>query len=152
LHYSVNGEEEKTLPLYQSGQPLKTVTAGHTFYLEELNLKVGDVISYYAKASDGNPQMNAQKATSDMYFIEVSSFDKAYSQSQEKGQGGGQGGGSAGALTRQQKDIIAATWRLIREQSRMEKREFSESVRSVALVQAKLREQTAGLAATIGSR
>jgi len=91
-------------------------------------LKVGDVISYYAQASDGNPDTAAAKAASDMFFIEVSQFDKTYSQSQERGApgGAGQGGENTGSLARQQKEIIAATWRLIRSRESMEKREFVE--------------------------
>ncbi len=53
LVYSVNGGPEKTVPLYGKGaKALTEVSAGHTVYLEELGVKPGDFVSYYAKATD----------------------------------------------------------------------------------------------------
>ena len=51
LVYSVNGGAEKTVTLYGKGaKALDEVSAGHTIYLEELGVKPGDFVSYYAKA------------------------------------------------------------------------------------------------------
>src|SRR5678816_2792037 len=53
LIYSVNGGAEKTVTLYGKGaKPLDKVSAGHTIYMEELGVKVGDFVAYYAKAYD----------------------------------------------------------------------------------------------------
>ena len=52
LVYSVNGGPEKTISLFGGSKRLPQVTAGHTFYLEELDVKPGDSVSYYAKAVD----------------------------------------------------------------------------------------------------
>ena len=52
LVYSVNGGEEKTVSLYKGANSLKEVSAGHTVYLEEMGVKPGDFVSYYAKAID----------------------------------------------------------------------------------------------------
>ena len=41
LVYSVNGGAEKTLRLFDGKNRLSEVTAGHTFYLEELNVSAG---------------------------------------------------------------------------------------------------------------
>ncbi|MCC7034518.1 MAG: hypothetical protein IT179_16985, partial [Acidobacteria bacterium] len=54
LVYSVNGGPEKTVRLFEGRQPLQEVTAGHTLYLEELGVKPGDAVSYYARATDNN--------------------------------------------------------------------------------------------------
>ena len=54
MFYSVNGGAEKTITLFGGAKPLPEVTAGHTIYLEELGLKPGDFVSYYAKATDND--------------------------------------------------------------------------------------------------
>lgn len=141
LHFSVNGGEEKKINLQElSRESARTLTGAHTFFLEEFNLKPGDFISYYAKAKDAN-----NEATSDIYFIEVKPFEMEYRQAQQ--QGGGQGGGQGGdqdqnALSRRQKDLIAATHRLIREGEKYTPQERKDSYEAVATGQEKLRTDT----------
>ena len=60
LVYSVNGGEEKVVPLH-GGSRLKEVVAGHTFFLEELGLQPGDLVSYYARARDNDRAGGAGK-------------------------------------------------------------------------------------------
>jgi hypothetical protein len=48
LVYSINGGAEKTIGLFGGNRPTAEVTAGHTFYMEELGVKAGDSVSYYA--------------------------------------------------------------------------------------------------------
>ncbi len=68
--YSVNGGAEKTVTLYGKGaKPLDEVSAGHTMYLEELGVKPGDFVSYYAKATDTDTVKGPKTTTSDIYFI-----------------------------------------------------------------------------------
>jgi hypothetical protein len=57
LVYSVNGAAEKTVRLFDGKSRLAEVTAGHTFYLEELDVKPGDFVSYYVRSarSSGAP-------------------------------------------------------------------------------------------------
>ena len=45
LVYSVNGAAEKTVRLFEGSKRLPEVSAGHTFYLEELNVSPGDFVS-----------------------------------------------------------------------------------------------------------
>ena len=92
LVYSVNGEAEDTVPLFQGGgEPLAEVTAGHTLFLEEWELEPGDVISYYAVARD-NRSARGEEAFSDIYFINVRPFRRDFRQAdQQPPQGGEQG-------------------------------------------------------------
>ena len=54
LRYRVNGGEEKTIALTDSGRHKSTEPrAAHTFFLEELKLTPGDLITYHAVAKDG---------------------------------------------------------------------------------------------------
>ena len=140
LHFAVNGGEEKKVNLQQlSRESARSLTGTYTFFLEEYNLKPGDFISYYAKARDAS-----NETTSDIYFIEVKPFEMEYKQAQQQGGMGGQGGGEQdqNALSRRQKDLIAATHRLIREGDKYTQQERKDSYEAVATGQEKLRTDT----------
>ena len=79
----------------------------------QIPLKAGDLISYYAEASDRNSAVQT-----DMYFIQIQAFNRRYSQSQLSGGGGGGGGGGpTDEISQRQRQIVVSTWNLIREQS-----------------------------------
>src|SRR6185369_5857778 len=106
--------------------------------------------SYYAKARDAN-----NETTSDIYFIEVKPFEMEYRQSQQ--QGGGGGGGGQGdqdqnALSRRQKDLIAATHKLMRESDKYTPQEKKDGYEAVAAGQEKLRTDTLEFLDRIGRR
>src|SRR5439155_14964324 len=72
LYFSVNGGAEKKVDLQKlKGESTREMTGAHTFFLEEVGLQPGDLISYYAKARDA-----PTATTSDIYFIEVKTVDK----------------------------------------------------------------------------
>jgi len=119
LVYSVNGEAEKTLVLNDSsGTRKKDFIAGHTFFLEELGLQAGDVVSYYARATDGVGAREGQQSATDIYFMTIRPFGRDYRQNQQGGGGGGGGGQDPGALTQQQRDIISATFKAERDREK----------------------------------
>lgn len=148
LVYSVNGGDEKTLALHK-GAARKFVSAGHTFFLEELGLKPGDFVSYYARVADSGAP--AQTAATDIYFLEARPFRRDYRQAEQGGMPGG-GGQQDGSLSQQQRQIIAATFKLVRDRARRSEKEFAEDLRTVALVQGRLRERVDGLLNRMGSR
>ncbi len=150
VRYAVNGGEEASVRLFDSASSsMKKVSAGHTFFLEEMDLQVGDSISYYAEAWD---RSHAQPAISDIYFLEIRPFDRNYRQAE---QGGGAGGGAGGldqTLSVQQKMIISATFRLVRDREEYTAEELSRNLTTVALMQGRLREQVASLVMRMGNR
>ncbi len=147
LVFSVNGGEEKKVPLQNlQRETAKTLTGAHTFFLEEYGLKPGDFVSYYAKARDAQ-----HETTSDIYFIEIKPFEKEFRQSQQAG-GQGQGGEQEQALPKRQKDIIAATFRIQREEPRYSQADKTENYNTVTLAQQKLREDALGLIERIKRR
>src|ERR1043165_5460666 len=140
LHFSVNGGEEKKVNLQQlTRESARSLTGAYTFFLEEYNLKPGDFISYFAKARDAS-----NESTSDIYFIEVKPFEMEFKQSQQQGGGMGQGDQEQNALSRRQKDLIAATHRLIREGDKYTDQERKDGYDAVAVGQEKLRTDTPG--------
>ncbi|MEA2463447.1 MAG: hypothetical protein QOJ98_1194, partial [Acidobacteriota bacterium] len=155
LFYSVNGSTPKTIGLFGGSKPLTEVSAGHTIYLEELDLKPGDFVSYYAKASDIDSVQGSKTTTSDIYFVQIRPFKKDYKPAQSQAQGGGGGGGAGqqvGQLSQQQREIVAATFNIVRDKAKTKPDKFRENVVFLNLAQAKLREQVEELVGKLKSR
>ncbi|MGE3512520.1 MAG: DUF4175 family protein, partial [Vicinamibacterales bacterium] len=154
MFYSVNGGTEKTIRLFGGAKPLQEVTATHTIYLEELGLKPGDFVSYYAKASDNDGVQGAKTTTSDIYFVEIRPFRKDYkpAQSMAGGGGGGGGGQEVGQLSRQQREIVSATFNIVRDKGKLSAEKFRENTVFLTLAQARLREQVEELSEKMNSR
>ncbi|MBI3950492.1 MAG: hypothetical protein HY314_08570 [Acidobacteria bacterium] len=151
LHFSINGGKEQTVSLYRASRNApKQITGAHTFFLEEYNLQPGDFISYYATVKDGNTASGPGQGASDIYFLEIRPFDRTYRQAQQNP--GMEGGGNDSALTQRQKEIIAATWRVIREQPTQPPPEFSDNLNAIALIQDRLRQDAESLANRIRQR
>ncbi len=150
IRYSVNGGDETTLSLLDSRSSMKKVSAGHTLFLEEMDLQVGDSISYYAEAWDRG---RSKPVISDIYFLEIRPFDRNYRQA-EQGGGGGMGGdgGFDNTLSVQQKMIVSATFRLVRDAEEYSGKEMSENLTTIALMQGRLREQVGSLITRMGNR
>ncbi len=158
LVYSVNGGVEKSLRLAAGGaKPAKQLSAGHTFFLEELGLQPGDVVSYFARAADNDTVSGAKTATSDIYFLQIQPFRKDYraaesqagGQQQDRGSGGGN---DPSALSEQQRRIVAGTFNVVRDRDRMGAEKFRQDVVFLALTQGQLKERAKGLAAQIVAR
>ncbi len=151
LIYSVNGGTEKTLRLFGGGRSLGEVTAGHTFYLEELGVEPGDFVSYYARAFDETQARSGQGSASDMYFMQVRPFNKDFKPAMSQGGAGG-GGDQVGALSEQQRRIISATFNVSRDRKSYTADKLRENAVLIALSQARLREQVEGLVQRMTSR
>lgn len=153
LVYSVNGGPETTVPLFDGRTQLDDVSAGHTFYLEELQVQPGDSVSYYARAADNSGDA-ANRATSDLFFLRVRPFGKEYRAAQSQGGGGGGGGGAGNevnALSEQQRQIISATFNVQRDRRQLSAQKLRENAVVVALSQSRLREQVEGLLTRMNS-
>ena len=142
LVYSVNGGPQKVVPLFDGTKRMTDVSAGHTLYLEELNVQPGDSVSYFARALDNGTVPSPQRGTSDMYFIRVRPLQKDFRKADS--QAGGGGGGQqnqVGALSEQERQIISATFNLQRDRKTTSADRMRESSVVVALMQKRLREQ-----------
>src|SRR5215510_202496 len=143
LHFSVNGGPEQKVDLFASkGEKPKEISAGHTFFLEEYDLQPGDLVTYFGKAVDSrNP---ANTVSTDIYFVEVRPFGREYRQGQQGGGGGGGGDqdDSTEALSRRQKEIIAATHKLVNNKDKFKEKEWKDNIHAIGANQTKLAEQT----------
>ena len=152
LVFSVNGGEEQAVQLFRAGERRPSVSAGHTFYLEELDLQPGDLVSYYARVRD-NARPRPQDATSDIYFIEIRPFGRDYRQAEQMGGAGGGGDMvQPGALVQRQREIVAGTFNVQRDRAKYTDKEFRENLVTLALAQGKLREQVETLVSRMGAR
>jgi len=149
LHYALNGARPAKIDLFKpSGGGLpRSISATHTFFLEEFELQPGDFVSYFARASDA-----LSTTTSDIYFLEVRPFGKQYQQSQSGARRGGGSSNPDSLLSRRQKQILVATWGLIRDRKRLEKKEFRSSLRLLGELQLKLQQRTQSLADRVERR
>lgn len=149
LIYAVNGGAEKRLTLADSarrgGQEFR---AAHTLFLEEMGLRPGDLVAYHAEARDGA----GNKASSDIYFVEIRPFGRDYKQAEQGGGGGGGGGQNASALPARQREIVAGTFNWLRDSATTSERERSENLTTLAIAQAKLNVDVAELANQLKAR
>src|SRR5262249_18304614 len=136
LMYSVNGGPEKTVSLQAGGKRLREVVAGHTFFLEELGLKPGDLVAYYARARDNGG--SGQDAKTDIYFLTVRPVDQT--DKQAEGGGGGGGGDDPGELTERQKQVVAGTFNVERDRKTTPPNRLRENYATLNLAQGRVRE------------
>ncbi len=110
-------------------------------------LEPGDVISYYAVAED-----RGREVQTDLYFVEVQPFDRSFTQSSQGGGGGGGGGGEQqDEISRRQKEILVATWNLIKERdeetsSYLDEQQLHDNSQMLAELQRTLADQARTLA------
>ena len=124
--------------------------AGHTFFLEELGLKPGDLVSYYARARDNGG--NGQEAKTDIYFMSVRPFDQTYKQSEQAGGGGGGGGDDPGELTERQRQVVAGTFNVDRDRKTTPANRLRENFATLNLSQGRVREAVETLVRRIMER
>jgi hypothetical protein len=138
LNYSVNGGPEQEVRL-DVPRNSRSFTSSHTFYMEEFDVEPGDFVSYYARATDA-----VTSSVTDIYFLEVEPYDREYYQSQQGGgMAGAQGGEQEMMLSKRQKELIAATFKLQNEKSRYSGSEFKENSQTLALLQQRLQVEAA---------
>jgi len=155
LRYSVNGGGWQSVPLPADEQQ---ITASHVFLLEDMlagadptsgqtgvNLVAGDLVAYYAQATDRH-----QSTSTDIYFIQVQPFDRRYAQSQQGGGGGG-GQNPEQEISQRQKEIIVSTWNLIREKTEG-RGEISDTTRDNAVLLSGLQTTLSEQARTLADR
>src|SRR4029078_2798536 len=153
LVYSVNGGAEKTVKLFDGTTRMTNVSAGHTLYLEEMNVKPGDSVSYYARVGDNDAVGGSQKAMSDLYFVRGRPLQKDFRKAESQGGGGGQQGqNQVGALSEQERQIIAATFNLQRDLKTAGAEKTKQGAIVAGLMQKRLREQVDELLGNFAER
>ena len=144
LVYTVVGRPERTLP-FDIPEGVSAVTGVRTFFVEDLAVEPGDVVTYFARARDAGLGGVATEARSDLYFLEIRPFDNEFEEALSQG-GLGPEAAEIGRLVALQKQIVVATWRLDQEAAGRS----DDDVRAVAEVQGDVRDTAAGAMGAMG--
>ena len=123
LVYSVNGGAEKTVKLFDGTTRMPNVSAGHTLYLEEMGVKAGRLGRRTTRASATTARSRgSQKAMSDLYFVRVRPLRQGLQEGRVAGRRRWRRRrrqqDQVGALSEQQRQIIAATFNVQRDRAR----------------------------------
>jgi hypothetical protein len=137
LVYTVGTGAEKIVPFDREGEPT-AVSGRRTVYLEDLRVRPGDFVAYYARARDVSRGKKSTEARSDIFFLEVTPFEEEFVASQSQGAGSGGDEETIEDLIQQQKDIVTATWNLDRR-SREAGGRSDDDIRAVGRAQRELR-------------
>lgn len=142
LSYTLAGKEPVELELASPAGPSQKLEAGHLLDFESLNAEADELVTYFLWAEDIGPDGEPRRTASDMYFAEVRPFEEIFRQGEQpqggesqrqQQQQGGENGQEAMQLAELQKQIINATWNLIRrEQSPTPSERFSKDVKLLA--------------------
>lgn len=118
ISYSIGGGETKEIALARDSKPDEKLHLVHVLKLEEIGVKVDELVSWHLWAEDVGPDGKLRRAQSDIFFAEVRPFEEIYRPGDDSSGGqpppGGGGGGEATNLADLQKQIITATWNLKR--------------------------------------
>ena len=135
LVYSVSGKRERVVP-FTSVQGTTVARVGSRLLAaEDLGVKPGDVISYYARARDVAKGKASTLARSEIFFLEVKPFSEEYSMAQSQAMAAATGT-QMESLIAAQKEIISATWNI--ERRSVAGRSASD-IKAVADAQAELK-------------
>lgn len=124
IQYEIAGKEPVRIPLSDDATLVKMSEGHHEIELDDLNLEVGDFITWTVWAKDTHPLRGEYEDMGDPFFFEIRPFKMLYSEAMS---GSGQGGGQpADDLAQGQKDVLIATWNLRRDSKYMDEEEFTE--------------------------
>jgi hypothetical protein len=154
IAYSLSGQEPVEVVLGQDAAGKQKHELAHTISLESLKAEADDLLSYHFWAEDFGSDGQLRRAESDMYFAEVRPFEEIFRQGEQPpgGQQQQQQNQSPNAMQAQQlaelqKEIINATWKVIRREiSSKLTAPFADDVEQIRLSQASALEQATALA------
>ena len=137
LAYDFKGESKDIVIADPKGKELENKFS-HVFSMEALNAEADDLFVYSVWAEDIGPDGKVRRVSSDMFFAEIRPFEKTYREATGQGEGeqeqqqGEQGQGEQ--LVKLQKEIINATWKVIRNHDKPQE-ELVKDVEAITAAQ-----------------
>ncbi len=153
LSYAIGGDVPKEIVLGShpdSARPLRA-EASHMLALESMKAVPDQLVSYFFWAEDIGPDGQLRRTAGDMFFAEVRPFEEIFRQGEQpssSAQMQDQNGNAQRAeqLAELQKQIINATWKVIRRETRPKPTEtFVEDVKTLRDSQKAVLEQASPL-------
>lgn len=153
LTYALSGQEPVEVVLGENAAGRQKHDLAHVIRLEELQAQPDDLLTYHFWAEDFAPDGSVRRNESDMYFAEVRPFEEIFRQGepppggQQQQQQQSPNAMQAQQLAQLQKEIINATWKVIRREigSRLTE-PFASDVEQIQLSQSSALEQATALA------
>ena len=126
-----------------SGADARHVAEGaYTFYLEEFDVEPGDIISYYAHATDNNTRTGPGEASSEIYFIEIRPFNEDFHEGESEGEPGEAEPNPLSDIISSQKEIIRETSKHSHTKPAAVTETYQAAVRKTGEQQTELKEKT----------
>ena len=142
LMYSVgSGEPQELEAETVEVKEKKIISGAYVFYLEELDVEPGEIISYYAQATDNNTRTGPGTGTSELYFIEVRPFNERYMQMDAEGQQAPEGQPFPNLIS-DQRAIIKNTWKHIHSRPSPMTEDYQSAVKKIGDEQDQLKDKT----------
>jgi len=134
LVFAVAGGSEHVVPFDRiTGTDIQKIGT-RLLPAEDLHVKPGDVITYYARATDIGRGKRPTQATSDIFFLEVKPFNEEFIAAESYASGASDP--QIESLIQGQKEIITSTWNVER---RSQAARSSNDVKAIAAAQAELK-------------
>jgi hypothetical protein len=153
LSYALSGQEPVDVVLGEDAAARQKHELAHLIRLEDLKARPDDLLSYHFWAEDSAPDGGVRRTESDMYFAEVRPFEEIFRQGepppggQQQQQSQSPAAMQAQQLAQLQKEIINATWKVIRREISSKLTEpFASDAEQIQLSQASALEQATALA------
>ena len=142
LMYSIgSGEPQELEAETVEVKEKKIISGAYVFYLEELDVEPGELISYYAQATDNNTRTGPGTSTSELYFIEVRPFNERYMQMDAEGQQALEGQPFPNLIA-DQRAIIKKTWKHIHSRPSPMTEDYQSAVKQIGVEQDQLKDKT----------
>ncbi len=127
ISHLIPGHEPTDLVLVENIAGKQTARFEKLVEFEELKARADQLLTYYIWAEDIGPDGNVRRTSSDMYFAEVRPFEEIFRQGQQPNaqqqrqqnqqqRQAQQNAQQAEQMAKSQKEIINATWRIIRRE------------------------------------
>ncbi|HEV2292705.1 MAG TPA: hypothetical protein VGR35_02555 [Tepidisphaeraceae bacterium] len=156
LSYALAGKEPKDVVLAEEVKGKETRDVAHLVSLEQLAAEPDELLSYYLWVEDLGPDGAVRRTVGDMFFAEVRPFELIYrqgqqpsesEQQQQQQQGQSANAQQAEELAELQKQIINATWKVIRREIKAQPtQELAKDGKLLHESQQSARKQAAALA------
>ncbi len=149
---TIPGREPLTITLGKDQPGSQQRKLSHLQRLEELKVEPDELISYYVYADDFGPDGQQRRTSSDLYFAEVRPFEEIFRQlesppgGQSQAAGSQQQGNPLTKLAELQKQIVVATWKVVRSYQTKWNPKLVEQVTVIRDSQQKAIEQLEALA------
>lgn len=133
VSFSLAGKSKEIVFKHGTTQPAKKHDVKDLLALEYESAEPRQLVSYHFWAEDTGPQGEVRRAMSEMFFADVRHFEDFFREADAPPPEPGKESG-VGKLVELQKQIVNATWRLVRETSAG--RTMEAAVKDVGVVQA----------------